>query len=187
MLIFSSILLFMKNHGRFYVVARVCLKFFNMYLYPNQRKTLRTISRKIIYAGPHFSFRLKVGKHVNHRIDLHSNSIQRHSDILTCACTNSTVNWHLFSQNHLFHFPSNPSIFRLIDTQLNQIVVFCILSLVYSFAAASGDVQTYQIRTAPTSTIAPGVVMASSPALPTQPAEEAARKREVRLMKNRYT
>nr|XP_011716187.1 cyclic AMP-responsive element-binding protein 1 isoform X2 [Macaca nemestrina] len=52
--------------------------------------------------------------------------------------------------------------------------------------AASGDVQTYQIRTAPTSTIAPGVVMASSPALPTQPAEEAARKREVRLMKNRY-
>uniref|UniRef100_A0A8C2QQU8 cAMP responsive element binding protein 1 n=1 Tax=Capra hircus TaxID=9925 RepID=A0A8C2QQU8_CAPHI len=52
--------------------------------------------------------------------------------------------------------------------------------------AASGDVQTYQIRTAPTSTIAPGVVMASSPALPAQPAEEAARKREVRLMKNRY-
>ena len=54
------------------------------------------------------------------------------------------------------------------------------------FSAASGDVQTYQIRTAPTSTIAPGVVMASSPALPTQPAEEAARKREVRLMKNRH-
>ncbi|XP_013376146.1 PREDICTED: cyclic AMP-responsive element-binding protein 1 isoform X2 [Chinchilla lanigera] len=52
--------------------------------------------------------------------------------------------------------------------------------------AASGDVQTYQIRTAPTSTIAPGVVMASSPALPAQPAEEAARKREVRLMKNRH-
>uniref|UniRef100_W5M9U9 cAMP responsive element binding protein 1b n=2 Tax=Lepisosteus oculatus TaxID=7918 RepID=W5M9U9_LEPOC len=52
--------------------------------------------------------------------------------------------------------------------------------------AASGDVQAYQIRTAPTSTIAPGVVMASSPALPTQQtAEEAARKREVRLMKNR--
>lgn len=56
----------------------------------------------------------------------------------------------------------------------------------FFFSAASGDVQTYQIRTAPTSTIAPGVVMASSPALPTQPAEEAARKREVRLMKNRY-
>lgn len=57
---------------------------------------------------------------------------------------------------------------------------------VFHHAAASGDVQTYQIRTAPTSTIAPGVVMASSPALPTQPAEEAARKREVRLMKNRH-
>ncbi|KAG1946052.1 cyclic AMP-responsive element-binding protein 1b isoform X1 [Pimephales promelas] len=52
--------------------------------------------------------------------------------------------------------------------------------------AASGDVQAYQIRTAPTSTIAPGVVMASSPALPSQGgAEEATRKREVRLMKNR--
>ncbi|XP_075887148.1 cyclic AMP-responsive element-binding protein 1b [Nelusetta ayraudi] len=52
--------------------------------------------------------------------------------------------------------------------------------------AASGDVQAYQIRTAPTSTIASGVVMASSPALPTQGAtEEVTRKREVRLMKNR--
>ncbi|XP_051997900.1 cyclic AMP-responsive element-binding protein 1 isoform X1 [Xyrauchen texanus] len=52
--------------------------------------------------------------------------------------------------------------------------------------AASGDVQTYQIRTAPTSTIAPGVVMASSPALPSQGGtEEVTRKREVRLMKNR--
>ncbi|XP_016089232.1 cyclic AMP-responsive element-binding protein 1-like [Sinocyclocheilus grahami] len=52
--------------------------------------------------------------------------------------------------------------------------------------AASGDVQAYQIRTAPTSTIAPGVVMASSPALPSQGgAEVATRKREVRLMKNR--
>ncbi|XP_031414123.1 cyclic AMP-responsive element-binding protein 1a isoform X3 [Clupea harengus] len=47
---------------------------------------------------------------------------------------------------------------------------------------ASGDVQAYQIRTANTSAIAPGVVMASSPA---QPAEEQTRKREVRLMKNR--
>uniref|UniRef100_A0A671RQK9 cAMP responsive element binding protein 1b n=2 Tax=Sinocyclocheilus TaxID=75365 RepID=A0A671RQK9_9TELE len=44
----------------------------------------------------------------------------------------------------------------------------------------------YQIRTAQTSTIAPGVVMASSPALPSQGgAEEVTRKREVRLMKNR--
>uniref|UniRef100_A0A8C1P4F8 cAMP responsive element binding protein 1a n=1 Tax=Cyprinus carpio TaxID=7962 RepID=A0A8C1P4F8_CYPCA len=33
--------------------------------------------------------------------------------------------------------------------------------------AASGDVQAYQIRTASASTLAPGVVMASSPALPT--------------------
>lgn len=54
-------------------------------------------------------------------------------------------------------------------------------------SAASGDVQAYQIRAAPASTIAPGVVMASSPALPTQGAtEEVTRKREVRLMKNRY-
>lgn len=52
--------------------------------------------------------------------------------------------------------------------------------------AASGDVQAYQIRTAPTSTIAPGVVMASSPALPSQGGTvEVTRKREVRLMKNR--
>lgn len=52
--------------------------------------------------------------------------------------------------------------------------------------AASGDVQAYQIRTTAASTIAPGVVMASSPALPSQGgAEEVTRKREVRLMKNR--
>ncbi|KAJ0070507.1 hypothetical protein NL108_013108, partial [Boleophthalmus pectinirostris] len=51
--------------------------------------------------------------------------------------------------------------------------------------AASGDVQAYQIRAAPASTIAPSVVMASSPALPTGGAtEEVTRKREVRLMKN---
>lgn len=53
-------------------------------------------------------------------------------------------------------------------------------------AAASGDVQAYQIRTAPTSAITPGVVMATSPALGTAGAtEEVTRKREVRLMKNR--
>ncbi|XP_016145699.1 cyclic AMP-responsive element-binding protein 1-like [Sinocyclocheilus grahami] len=52
--------------------------------------------------------------------------------------------------------------------------------------AASGDVQAYQIRTTTASTIAPGVVMASSPALPSQGGtEEVTRKREVRLMKNR--
>ncbi|KAG7502500.1 hypothetical protein JOB18_021005 [Solea senegalensis] len=52
--------------------------------------------------------------------------------------------------------------------------------------AASGEVQAYQIRAAPTNTISPGVVMASTPALPVQGAtEEVTRKREVRLMKNR--
>ncbi|XP_077436610.1 cyclic AMP-responsive element-binding protein 1b isoform X2 [Vanacampus margaritifer] len=52
--------------------------------------------------------------------------------------------------------------------------------------AASGDVQAYQIRAAPANAITSGVVMASSPALPTQGAtEEVTRKREVRLMKNR--
>lgn len=49
-------------------------------------------------------------------------------------------------------------------------------------SAASGDVQAYQIRTAASGTIAPGVVMASGQG----GAEEATRKREVRLMKNRY-
>uniref|UniRef100_A0A3B4ZAD3 Cyclic AMP-responsive element-binding protein 1-like n=1 Tax=Stegastes partitus TaxID=144197 RepID=A0A3B4ZAD3_9TELE len=53
--------------------------------------------------------------------------------------------------------------------------------------AASGDVQAYQIRTAPTSTITPGVVMATSPALgATGATEEVTRKREVRLMKNSF-
>lgn len=51
--------------------------------------------------------------------------------------------------------------------------------------AASGDVQAYQIRTAPTSTITSGVVMATSPALGSGSTEEVTRKREVRLMKNR--
>uniref|UniRef100_A0AAY4BQK3 BZIP domain-containing protein n=1 Tax=Denticeps clupeoides TaxID=299321 RepID=A0AAY4BQK3_9TELE len=50
----------------------------------------------------------------------------------------------------------------------------------------TGDVQAYQIRTANTGAIAPSVVMASSPGLPSQGGtEEATRKREVRLMKNR--
>uniref|UniRef100_A0A3Q2XSM6 cAMP responsive element binding protein 1 n=1 Tax=Hippocampus comes TaxID=109280 RepID=A0A3Q2XSM6_HIPCM len=52
--------------------------------------------------------------------------------------------------------------------------------------AASGDVQAYQIRTAPSSALTPGVVMATSPALGTGTGtEEVTRKREVRLMKNR--
>lgn len=49
--------------------------------------------------------------------------------------------------------------------------------------AASGDIQAYQIRTAPTSAITPGVVIATSPA--GRGTEEVTRKREVRLMKNR--
>ncbi|XP_014006554.1 cyclic AMP-responsive element-binding protein 1 [Oncorhynchus tshawytscha] len=53
--------------------------------------------------------------------------------------------------------------------------------------AASGEVQTYQIRTANTSSMTPGMVMASSPALSGQEGPEVVvtRKREVRLMKNR--
>ncbi|XP_004691215.1 PREDICTED: cAMP-responsive element modulator isoform X7 [Condylura cristata] len=53
--------------------------------------------------------------------------------------------------------------------------------------AATGDMPTYQIR-APTSALPQGVVMAASPGSlhsPQQLAEEATRKRELRLMKNR--
>ncbi|XP_075602679.1 cAMP-responsive element modulator isoform X8 [Balearica regulorum gibbericeps] len=52
--------------------------------------------------------------------------------------------------------------------------------------AATGDMPAYQIRT-PTSTLPQGVVMAASPGTlhsPQQLAEEATRKRELRLMKN---
>ncbi|XP_032693760.1 cAMP-responsive element modulator isoform X14 [Lontra canadensis] len=54
-------------------------------------------------------------------------------------------------------------------------------------AAATGDMPTYQIR-APTTALPQGVVMAASPGSlhsPQQLAEEATRKRELRLMKNR--
>nr|XP_020041970.1 cAMP-responsive element modulator isoform X3 [Castor canadensis] len=53
--------------------------------------------------------------------------------------------------------------------------------------AATGDMPTYQIR-APTTALPQGVVMATSPGSlhsPQQLAEEATRKRELRLMKNR--
>ncbi|XP_066487488.1 cAMP-responsive element modulator isoform X3 [Tiliqua scincoides] len=53
--------------------------------------------------------------------------------------------------------------------------------------AATGDMPTYQIRT-PTTALPQGVVMAASPGTlhsPQQLAEEATRKRELRLMKNR--
>ncbi|XP_054943782.1 cAMP-responsive element modulator isoform X3 [Physeter macrocephalus] len=54
-------------------------------------------------------------------------------------------------------------------------------------AATTGDMPTYQIR-APTTALPQGVVMAASPGSlhsPQQLAEEATRKRELRLMKNR--
>ncbi|XP_070584945.1 cAMP-responsive element modulator isoform X3 [Erythrolamprus reginae] len=53
--------------------------------------------------------------------------------------------------------------------------------------AATGDMPTYQIHT-PTTALPQGVVMAASPGTlhnPQQLAEEATRKRELRLMKNR--
>ncbi|CAM9233573.1 unnamed protein product [Bubo scandiacus] len=53
--------------------------------------------------------------------------------------------------------------------------------------AATGDMPAYQIRT-PTTTLPQGVVMAASPGTlhsPQQLTEEATRKRELRLMKNR--
>ncbi|PKK31811.1 cAMP-responsive element modulator isoform X7 [Columba livia] len=54
--------------------------------------------------------------------------------------------------------------------------------------AATGDMPAYQIRT-PTTTLPQGVVMAASPGAlhsPQQLAEEATRKRELRLMKNSF-
>ncbi|XP_003468673.3 cAMP-responsive element modulator isoform X11 [Cavia porcellus] len=54
-------------------------------------------------------------------------------------------------------------------------------------AAATGDMPAYQIR-APATALPQGVVMATSPGTlhsPQQLAEEATRKRELRLMKNR--
>ncbi|XP_069715453.1 cAMP-responsive element modulator isoform X5 [Phaenicophaeus curvirostris] len=53
--------------------------------------------------------------------------------------------------------------------------------------AATGDMPAYQIRT-PSTTLPQGVVMAASPGTlhsPQQLAEEATRKRELRLLKNR--
>lgn len=62
-----------------------------------------------------------------------------------------------------------------------KLVIFCFI------VAATGDMPTYQIR-APTTALPQGVVMAASPGSlhsPQQLAEEATRKRELRLMKNR--
>ncbi|NWT39948.1 CREM protein, partial [Chroicocephalus maculipennis] len=57
----------------------------------------------------------------------------------------------------------------------------------FFYTAATGDMPAYQIRT-PSTTLPQGVVMAASPGTlhsPQQLAEEATRKRELRLMKNR--
>ncbi|NWX01349.1 CREM protein, partial [Caloenas nicobarica] len=62
-----------------------------------------------------------------------------------------------------------------------------VLSSLNNSSTATGDMPAYQIRT-PTTTLPQGVVMAASPGAlhsPQQLAEEATRKRELRLMKNR--
>ncbi|NXM29952.1 CREM protein, partial [Oxyruncus cristatus] len=62
-----------------------------------------------------------------------------------------------------------------------------VLSKAATTFAATGDMPAYQIRT-PTTTLPQGVVMAASPGTlhsPQQMAEEATRKRELRLLKNR--
>ncbi|NWR14488.1 CREM protein, partial [Calcarius ornatus] len=62
-----------------------------------------------------------------------------------------------------------------------------LLSKAATVFAATGDMPAYQIRT-PTTTLPQGVVMAASPGTlhsPQQMAEEATRKRELRLLKNR--
>ncbi|NXQ04568.1 CREM protein, partial [Vidua macroura] len=62
-----------------------------------------------------------------------------------------------------------------------------LLSRAATTFAATGDMPAYQIRT-PTTTLPQGVVMAASPGTlhsPQQMAEEATRKRELRLLKNR--
>ncbi|NXH35606.1 CREM protein, partial [Myiagra hebetior] len=62
-----------------------------------------------------------------------------------------------------------------------------LLSKSATMFAATGDMPAYQIRT-PTTTLPQGVVMAASPGTlhsPQQMAEEATRKRELRLLKNR--
>jgi hypothetical protein len=68
-----------------------------------------------------------------------------------------------------------------LENCLFKLVMLCLI------AAATGDMPTYQIR-APTTALPQGVVMATSPGSlhsPQQLAEEATRKRELRLMKNR--
>lgn len=72
-------------------------------------------------------------------------------------------------------------------SQFLRCLIFTFMCVRLPATAASGDVQAYQIRTAATSAITPGVVMATSPALGAGGVtEEVTRKREVRLMKNRW-
>ncbi|NXP88086.1 CREM protein, partial [Passerina amoena] len=70
-----------------------------------------------------------------------------------------------------------------------QIYIFFAIhfKICFFYTAATGDMPAYQIRT-PTTTLPQGVVMAASPGTlhsPQQMAEEATRKRELRLLKNR--
>ena len=64
-------------------------------------------------------------------------------------------------------------------------ISFIVLKLGFN---SGGDNQMYQIRTPTTGSSIPGVVMAGPGAMqsPQQMAEEASRKRELRLMKNRW-
>ncbi|NWZ48696.1 CREM protein, partial [Haliaeetus albicilla] len=72
----------------------------------------------------------------------------------------------------------------------SQVVVqgiFLLFKIQFFYTAATGDMPAYQIRT-PTTALPQGVVMAASPGTlhsPQQLAEEATRKRELRLLKNR--
>lgn len=76
-----------------------------------------------------------------------------------------------------------------LDWVMGWFAFLCVKTLsLFFFPAATGDMPTYQIRT-PTTALPQGVVMAASQGTlhsPQQLAEEATRKRELRLMKNRY-
>lgn len=83
-------------------------------------------------------------------------------------------------QKQICHFQVSFIKYQVVSC-LCQCVIFCFI------AAATGDMPTYQIP-APTTALPQGVVMAASPGglhSPQQLAEEATRKRELRLMKNR--
>lgn len=83
---------------------------------------------------------------------------------------------------------------EILDKSLSEICYFQIcfffgkhFKICFFYTAATGDMPAYQIRT-PTTTLPQGVVMAASPGTlhsPQQMAEEATRKRELRLLKNR--